>query len=130
MGKVWLTRLVGSAVSHSFLARRRALRHITNFQPDQHLHWFDHKSVQRLLPPSRPTLTLGRHRSIRTVSNSDTMLAMLVRAAVALLVLGTATAAVAQTPALSQKSSDASELVARVQQSGSVRVIVLFEPPV
>jgi hypothetical protein len=31
---------------------------------------------------------------------------------------------------LSQKSSDASELVARVQQNGSVRVIVLFESPV
>src|SRR5262245_21644683 len=67
---------------------------------------------------------------MRTFSNAVTILAMLVRAAVAVLVLGTATAAVAQTPALSQKSSDASELLARVQQNGSVRVIVLFQHPV
>src|SRR5262245_31329556 len=65
---------------------------------------------------------------MRVFSNA---VAALVRAvAAAALVLGTATAAVAQTPALSRKSTDANELLARIQQDGSVRVIVLFELPI
>src|SRR3954463_7688580 len=83
----------------------------------------------RRLLPSQFSLTLGRDRSMRTVSNAVAIVAMLVRVAVAALVLG-ATAAVAQKPALSQKSNDASELLARIQQDGSVRVIVLFDSPV
>ena len=54
---------------------------------------------------------------------------MLVRAAVAALALGAASAVVAQTSALSQKATDASELLARARRDGSVRVIVLFQSP-
>jgi subtilisin family serine protease len=71
---------------------------------------------------------------MRTVQGFPDIMAIAARRATALafvLGLGLASAALAQIPgALSQKSPDAAEIVARVQQMGRVRIIVMFQPPV
>jgi hypothetical protein len=68
---------------------------------------------------------------MRTVKSSPNIMAIAARSAAALaFVLGLASAAMAQIPgALSQKSPDAAESVARVQQNGRVRIIVMFQAP-
>jgi hypothetical protein len=68
---------------------------------------------------------------MRTVTRSPNIMAIAARSAAALaFVLGLASAAMAQIPgALSQKSPDAAESVARVQQNGRVRIIVMFQAP-
>jgi hypothetical protein len=48
----------------------------------------------------------------------------------AVLLLGMACAALAQSAALSQKAADAAEMTAITQQQGSVRVIIMFDSPV
>jgi subtilisin family serine protease len=69
---------------------------------------------------------------MRTVQGFPDIMAIAARSATALaFVLGLASAAMAQIPgALSQKSPDAAEIVARVQQKDRVRIIVMFQPPV
>jgi hypothetical protein len=62
---------------------------------------------------------------------SDRLLREACRAASgALLSLGLATAAMAQSTALSQKAGEAREMIAAARQSGQVRVIVGFESPI